>query len=175
MPSINLSQEELIVTSNEDTNLLSSVRRRVQVNKENVSVGSLNVLSAKYESLDYDVCENYLLLDEERKKGYKFIIQKNIARWFIFLLIGMITALIACAINISIEELSQIKYASLSNCILSLIKLLDRSHSISYILTTKSIRCGHVRLGGQTLHPLLLLGPLQCHSSPNRISSSRLR
>ena len=56
------------------------------------------------------------MLDEERKKGYRFIIKKNLARWFIFLLIGVITALIACAIDISIEELSQLKYASLSDC-----------------------------------------------------------
>lgn len=116
--SINVgSQDDLnaiITTSHEDVNLLSSARRRVQISKEKVKFGSLNVLSAKYESLDYDTCENHLLLDEERKKGYKFIVQKNIARWFIFLLIGMITALIACAIDISIELLSEIKYASLS-------------------------------------------------------------
>ncbi|RZC41881.1 H(+)/Cl(-) exchange transporter 7 [Asbolus verrucosus] len=115
LPSVtSLSQEELIITTQNDSDLLSSIRRRVQISSEKIETGSLNVLSAKYESLDYDTCENYLLLDEERKKGYKFIVRKSIARWFIFLLIGMITALIACAIDISIEELSQLKYASLS-------------------------------------------------------------
>jgi chloride channel 7 len=106
------------VTVPDDKELLSSIRRRVQVSSEKIETGSLNVLSAKYESLDYDTCENYLLLDEERKKGYRFIVRKSIARWYIFLLIGMITAFIACAIDISIEELSQLKYASLSHCIL---------------------------------------------------------
>ncbi|KAH1026132.1 H(+)/Cl(-) exchange transporter 7 [Dendroctonus ponderosae] len=100
--------------SSENLNLLQSVRRRVEISKEKINVGSLNVLSAKYESLDYDTCENYLLLDEERKKGFKFLVQKNIARWFVFLLIGMFTALVACIIDISIEELSEIKYAKLS-------------------------------------------------------------
>ncbi|KAH0814874.1 hypothetical protein GEV33_007918 [Tenebrio molitor] len=115
LPSVNASQEELIVTVPDDKELLSSIRRRVQVSSEKIETGSLNVLSAKYESLDYDTCENYLLLDEERKKGYRFIVRKSIARWYIFLLIGMITAFIACAIDISIEELSQLKYASLSH------------------------------------------------------------
>ncbi|KAL1498027.1 hypothetical protein ABEB36_008889 [Hypothenemus hampei] len=103
------------VRSNENITLLQSVRRRVEVSKEKVHVGSLNVLSAKYESLDYDTCENYLLLEEERKNGFKFLIRKNIARWFVFLLIGMLTALVACIIDISIEELSTVKYAKLSS------------------------------------------------------------
>ncbi|KAF2903405.1 hypothetical protein ILUMI_02783 [Ignelater luminosus] len=109
------SQEELNSIYTDDCkSLLSSVRRRVEISDEKIEPGSLNVLSAKYESLDYDTCENHLLLDEERKKGYKFVVKKNLARWFIFLLIGVVTALIACAIDISIEELSQVKYASLS-------------------------------------------------------------
>lgn len=118
-------------------NLLASVRKRLQTVEGQIDVGSLNVLSAKYEvstlrnlqfcncyilfflqSLDYDTCENHLVLEEERNKGYKFLMRKSLARWFIFLLIGMTTALIACAINISIEELSEIKYAALSKCIL---------------------------------------------------------
>ncbi|KAK9881295.1 hypothetical protein WA026_015417 [Henosepilachna vigintioctopunctata] len=92
----------------------SFARRRVQISTDKVEIGSLNILSAKFESLDYDTCENYPFLDEERKKGYKFVIQKSISRWFVFLLIGMITALIASIIDISIEELSQRKYAVLS-------------------------------------------------------------
>lgn len=58
------------------------------------------------------------MLDEERKKGYKFVVEKNIARWFVFLLIGVLTALVACAIDISVEQLSKLKYKYLSNCIL---------------------------------------------------------
>lgn len=120
LTSINsASQEDLNrITLSDSENLLASVRKRLQSTSEKVDVASLNVLSAKYESLDYDTCENYLLLDEERQKGYKYIVRKNLARWFIFLLIGVVTALVACAIDISIEELSKIKYAALSKCIL---------------------------------------------------------
>lgn len=71
------------------------------------------------QSLDYDPCENHLLQDEERKKGYKFIVKKNFARWFIFLLIGICTALIASVVDISIEELTHQKYGYLKFCILS--------------------------------------------------------
>lgn len=38
------------------------------------------------------------------------MVQKNVARWFIFLLIGICTAFVACFVDISIEELSNLKY-----------------------------------------------------------------
>ncbi|XP_018323894.1 H(+)/Cl(-) exchange transporter 7 isoform X1 [Agrilus planipennis] len=110
LPSI---QDESINTLNEDSDLTSSYKRRSSI-KESFEPGSLNVLSAKYESLDYDICENHLMLDEERKKGYRYVVHKNVARWFTFLLIGICTALVACIIDISIEELSYIKYGTLS-------------------------------------------------------------
>lgn len=78
---------------------------------ETVVVGSLNVLSAKYESLDYDVCENHLFLEEERKNGYTFYIKKNVARWFIFLLIGVFTAIVGIVIDIAIDVFSTYKYS----------------------------------------------------------------
>lgn len=84
-----------------------------RLNTEEITPGATNFLSTNYESLDYDPCENHLLQDEERKKGYKFVVKKNFARWFIFLLIGICTALIASFVNISIEELTHIKYGFL--------------------------------------------------------------
>lgn len=49
--SVNASYHEDFyeVQTNDDVNLLSSVRRRVQANTTTVETGSLNVLSAKYE------------------------------------------------------------------------------------------------------------------------------
>ncbi|XP_047995343.1 H(+)/Cl(-) exchange transporter 7 [Leguminivora glycinivorella] len=91
------------------------VRRRNTVQK--IEPGSTNVLSAKFESLDYDTCENHPLLDEERKRGYAFVIWKDITRWFIFLLIGIITALIAFIIDVCIEEFSEIKYRELKKSV----------------------------------------------------------
>uniref|UniRef100_A0A1B6HWZ7 Chloride channel protein n=1 Tax=Homalodisca liturata TaxID=320908 RepID=A0A1B6HWZ7_9HEMI len=76
-----------------------------------VPLGSLNTLSSHFESLDYDICENTLLLKEAMGRGYPFITRKSIARWFIFLAIGVCTAFVGIFIDISIEELSDIKYA----------------------------------------------------------------
>ncbi|XP_041977945.1 H(+)/Cl(-) exchange transporter 7 [Aricia agestis] len=106
------------------------VRRRKPT--ETFERGSLNVLSAKYESLDYDTCENNLLLDEERKRGYPFIVWKDISRWIVFLMIGVITALIAFIIDICIEEFSNIKYTQLKKSVDKYV-LLDKLY-IPYLL-----------------------------------------
>ncbi|XP_076751058.1 chloride channel protein 7 [Xylocopa sonorina] len=90
---------------------LSSNPRRL--NTEEMTPGATNFLSTNYESLDYDPCENHLLQNEERKKGYKFVVKKNFARWFIFLLIGICTALIASFVDISIDQLTNLKYGCL--------------------------------------------------------------
>ncbi|XP_030387065.1 H(+)/Cl(-) exchange transporter 7 [Scaptodrosophila lebanonensis] len=64
-----------------------------------------------YESLDYEVCENKLFLEEERRwLSERFSLRKGIMRWIIFIQIGIITALIACVIDIVIETLSEVKY-----------------------------------------------------------------
>lgn len=54
--------------------------------------------------------------NEERTKGYKFLVKKRFARWVVFFFIGVITALIACCIDIAIEELSAIKFYYLKHC-----------------------------------------------------------
>ncbi|CAH2268989.1 jg16014 [Pararge aegeria aegeria] len=113
------------------------VRRRQPVQK--IEPGSMNTLSAKYESLDYDTCENHLLLDEERKRGYAFIVWKDIARWVIVLLIGVITALIAFIIDICIEEFSKIKYKQLKKSVDTYV-LLDKLY-IPYLLWVLSNIC----------------------------------
>uniref|UniRef100_A0A1A9V4S9 Chloride channel protein n=1 Tax=Glossina austeni TaxID=7395 RepID=A0A1A9V4S9_GLOAU len=64
-----------------------------------------------YESLDYDVCENVLFQAEQKRlAGIRWTSRKDILRWIIFLQIGIITALVACTIDIIIEELSGLKY-----------------------------------------------------------------
>lgn len=45
-------------------------------------------------SLDYEIIENYAYRDEERKKGYPFVVKKNFVRWIIFFWIGLITAML---------------------------------------------------------------------------------
>ncbi|XP_046406212.1 H(+)/Cl(-) exchange transporter 7 [Ischnura elegans] len=117
-----LATDEGLSINNDPENVPNdcSVRRRRATNGT-VEPGSLNVLSSKLESLDYDICENDLLLEEDQKKGYAFVVKKNLARWLVFFLIGITTALIASIIDIAIEELSAIKYGglkeSVDNCV----------------------------------------------------------
>lgn len=50
LASVNADNEDFgEITINDETNLLSSVRKRVQAVKTTTEPGSLNVLSAKYE------------------------------------------------------------------------------------------------------------------------------
>eukprot|EP00092_Neocalanus_flemingeri_P026252 GFUD01028453.1.p1 GENE.GFUD01028453.1~~GFUD01028453.1.p1 ORF type:complete len:759 (+),score=230.31 GFUD01028453.1:82-2358(+) len=80
------------------------------VNEDVVDTGVLDTISQQYESLDYDTNFNSLLLDEIRIRGYKFVMQKDIQRWLIMLSVGILTALVACSIDITIEVLAKIKY-----------------------------------------------------------------
>ncbi|XP_055530683.1 H(+)/Cl(-) exchange transporter 7 isoform X2 [Wyeomyia smithii] len=82
---------------------------------------SFRILSAKttdiQESLDYDVCENVLWQAEHRKIEPWFTVRKDFARWIISLQIGVGTALVACGINIVIDQLSRIKYSFLKQTV----------------------------------------------------------
>lgn len=80
-----------------------------------VELGSLNLLSQKYESLDYEVCENSLFIEEEieAKNGYWLIKKTNIYRWFIIVAIGAFTAMTGCFITILINLLSGWKFSIL--------------------------------------------------------------
>ncbi|XP_056263745.1 H(+)/Cl(-) exchange transporter 7 isoform X1 [Pseudoliparis swirei] len=68
------------------------------------------LLSLKFESLDYDNIENQLFLEEERRMSYMGFRCLEISRWVVCGLIGFLTGLIACFIDIVVEELAGIKY-----------------------------------------------------------------
>ncbi|XP_028843575.1 H(+)/Cl(-) exchange transporter 7 [Denticeps clupeoides] len=68
------------------------------------------LLSLKYESLDYDNSENQLFLEEERRMSYVSFRCLEISRWVICGLIGFLTGLIACFIDIVVEHLAGLKY-----------------------------------------------------------------
>ncbi|CAH0385232.1 unnamed protein product [Bemisia tabaci] len=87
---------------------------------------SINFVSTKYESLDYDICENMLVVDEERSKGYNYIMQINIIRYILFLVIGLLVGLITLFIDFSIQFLTQPKYRILR-------VLTDECHKHCYI------------------------------------------
>ncbi|XP_074605465.1 chloride channel protein 7 [Brevipalpus obovatus] len=80
---------------------------------------SQNFLSQKYESLDYDQCENFYFLLEQRnqRKNLNILRKKSVKRWFIVLLIGILTALTACAIVVAVDKLSYLKYTFLAQLI----------------------------------------------------------
>jgi chloride channel 7 len=77
------------------------------------NLGSLNLLSQKYESLDYDLCENMLYLSEQKHSSYSKVNNTEILRWIVIFFIGLLTALTACIIVISVEVLSRYKYETL--------------------------------------------------------------
>ncbi|XP_070580621.1 H(+)/Cl(-) exchange transporter 7-like [Ptychodera flava] len=76
-------------------------------------VGSMKVLSANYESLDYDHVENTLFIQEEGLKSARVVQCMQLKRWIVMLLIGVLTALVACFINICIDQLSSFKYSTI--------------------------------------------------------------
>ncbi|KAJ8363929.1 hypothetical protein SKAU_G00127600 [Synaphobranchus kaupii] len=69
------------------------------------------LLSLKYESLDYDNSENQLFLEEERRMSYMGFRCLEISRWVVCGLIGFLTGLIACFIDIVVEVLAGMKYS----------------------------------------------------------------
>ncbi|CAI9624111.1 unnamed protein product [Staurois parvus] len=69
-----------------------------------------NLLSLKYESLDYDNSENQLFLEEERRINHTTFRSVEVKRWGICGLIGILTGLIACFIDIAVEQLAGIKF-----------------------------------------------------------------
>jgi len=79
------------------------------------NLGSLNLLSQKYESLDYDQCENMLFLEEQKRFSYSSVYYIEILRWIIIFFIGLLTALTACLIVILVETLSRYKYQTLQS------------------------------------------------------------
>lgn len=68
------------------------------------------LLSLKYESLDYDNIENQLFLEEERRMSHMGFRCLEISRWVVCGLIGFLTGLIACFIDIVVEKLAGLKY-----------------------------------------------------------------
>ncbi|KAM9843006.1 H(+)/Cl(-) exchange transporter 7 [Aulostomus maculatus] len=71
------------------------------------------LLSLKFESLDYDNIENQLFLEEERRMSYMGFRCLEISRWVVCGLIGFLTGLIACFIDIVVEQVAGIKYQAI--------------------------------------------------------------
>lgn len=88
-----------------------SVTNRIELSSEEESINSyVGLLSQKYESLDYDVCENTLYLEEQKNLGHKTLFQRNVLRWIVIFLIAVLTALTACSIVILVDLLTGLKF-----------------------------------------------------------------
>ncbi|XP_064629427.1 H(+)/Cl(-) exchange transporter 7-like isoform X2 [Lineus longissimus] len=74
------------------------------------SLPNQKLLDAQLQSLDYDVCENALYQKDERSKSFQMVIRKQVARWIVMFLIGVFTALIACFIDVIIDQLALLKF-----------------------------------------------------------------
>uniref|UniRef100_A0A1B6JQE8 Chloride channel protein n=1 Tax=Homalodisca liturata TaxID=320908 RepID=A0A1B6JQE8_9HEMI len=85
----------------------------IEFKDEKIPIGTTNILKQSFESQNFDECENDLLVDEAQRKGYPYEIRKKIYRWVIFCIIGILTALVGVAIDISIQKLSDFKYTKL--------------------------------------------------------------
>uniref|UniRef100_A0A8C6TS09 Chloride channel protein n=1 Tax=Neogobius melanostomus TaxID=47308 RepID=A0A8C6TS09_9GOBI len=96
---------------------LSTVELEEEVTADEVKSSEMSeiphtekLLSLKYESLDYDNIENQLFLEEERRMSYMGFRCLEISRWVVCGLIGFLTGLIACFIDIAVEKLAGLKY-----------------------------------------------------------------
>uniref|UniRef100_A0A336KZX9 Chloride channel protein n=1 Tax=Culicoides sonorensis TaxID=179676 RepID=A0A336KZX9_CULSO len=118
-----ITQDE---ASDDDSLLITQNTEEVESDNEPIDTSAEDIVFSRsnqprpksiYESLDYDVCENVLWERERRAKVSKLSVKKDVSRWFIFLLIGVLTALVASTIDIVIEEVSLVKYGFLKKLV----------------------------------------------------------
>jgi chloride channel 7 len=79
---------------------------------------SVNFLSSRYESLDYETCENTLYVDElsgRTREFFSSLYQQNITRWFVIFVIALLTAMTACIIVMVIDLISEFKFSLLKS------------------------------------------------------------
>ncbi|XP_057310873.1 H(+)/Cl(-) exchange transporter 7-like [Hydractinia symbiolongicarpus] len=86
---------------------LSDIANHLEVSNEDPGQ---QIISSKFESLDYDYCENTLQRKEQKSFTGEKYVQMNIYRWLIMLIIGVLTATVAVSIDISIDKLAGWKY-----------------------------------------------------------------
>uniref|UniRef100_A0A8C7K758 Chloride channel protein n=1 Tax=Oncorhynchus kisutch TaxID=8019 RepID=A0A8C7K758_ONCKI len=82
---------------------LSTVDLEEDMTSDEVTFSFLSIL-------DYDNSENQLFLEEERRMSFLGFKCLEISRWVICGLIGFLTGLIACCIDIAVENLAGVKY-----------------------------------------------------------------
>eukprot|EP00043_Microstomoeca_roanoka_P025293 m.8203 g.8203 ORF g.8203 m.8203 type:complete len:863 (-) comp5395_c0_seq1:405-2993(-) len=75
----------------------------------------------KYESLDYEITESSIEMKERRKLTERDYFRDVMLRWVILFFIGILTAFVACGIDLGIKSISKLKFnliqQSISRCI----------------------------------------------------------
>ncbi|XP_069343223.1 H(+)/Cl(-) exchange transporter 7 isoform X2 [Eulemur rufifrons] len=105
------------------------------------------LLSLKYESLDYDNSENQLFLEEERRINHTAFRTVEIKRWVICALIGILTGLVACFIDIVVENLAGLKYKVIKNRILYIDKFTEKGGLSFSLLLWATLNSAFVLVG----------------------------
>ena len=68
-----------------------------------------------FQSLDYEISESELWQSEVIKDQYS-VVKQDFMRWILFIAIGIVTALVACFVDVLIEVFSDLKYKCLQKC-----------------------------------------------------------
>lgn len=89
----------------------SVIRRRRRSTKGRIGKAT------SLETLDYDVIENKLLIDKEARTSRKQWQGIRMQRWLVCIIVGILTGMIAVAIELSIHTLTHFKMAKLRNSI----------------------------------------------------------
>ncbi|KAI6210761.1 Chloride channel and Cystathionine beta-synthase domain containing protein [Aphelenchoides besseyi] len=95
-------------------------QRRVRIQQDTNQRVHLNdeeeVLSGKFESLDYEIVENEVYRAEETQKNFQInLYKKSIKRWLICFFIGVFTASVGVFIDITVYYTSRVKYHFIIN------------------------------------------------------------
>ncbi|XP_074644384.1 H(+)/Cl(-) exchange transporter 7-like [Tubulanus polymorphus] len=81
--------------------------------KKQAFIKPLKRLVSKFESLDYEICENLPYRKEQKKQRTVKIQRTWFARWIVAILIGLGTAIVAVFVEVSIEHLTEYKSIAL--------------------------------------------------------------
>ena len=102
------------LTQNSITALLSSKFRDIQKRLKQYGIETPKFrkrLVSKWESLNYDICENVLYIkNRDQYRSKKWVTLAWMSKWMVMLGIGLLTALLAAAIHGIVEEVSYIKF-----------------------------------------------------------------
>ncbi|KAL9957142.1 hypothetical protein ACROYT_G038744 [Oculina patagonica] len=106
----NVSRRRNFTESSNGSQLDNNSRENVSITGSVTEPGSLQKISSKYESLDYDTAENTLYFKEQKSYTAEERLRININRWVVMFVIGFVTGLIAFTIDMLIILIANQKY-----------------------------------------------------------------